>query len=480
MDTLPSPANLTSDPPILPFVWLNPVSTPTLTERVVNAIRGLTRLVVAVSGGPDSVCLLHALAQAPKLQLTVACLDHGLRAEARAEVRTVRALARKLKAGFVTDRVDTRAWAKANRRSLEEAARQLRYSFLQRAMRAVQAEAVAVAHTEDDQAETVLLHLLRGSGLDGLAGMAVETSLEIDGQRLPVIRPLLSVTRAEVEAYCRAQRLPVARDASNDDLAFTRNRIRHRLLPVLARYNPKIRPALARLAELTQGDVALLQGLVDDALQGVRLGLDRVLIPWPTWMNWPDALRRRAIRASVVRVSHEPVELESAPLKAALAALARSQTGARFDLGSGWCLERERSGVVVARQTGTQPAPSTLEIKAGVWSLKTIRANPDRWVAYVDADAVRAAMRAAGLRGPWSAGLRLRHWQAGDRLQPLGLDGRSTKLSDLFGNAGVSRTERRTWPIVVVGEAIVWVAGLRLDQRFAAQAGRRMLRLTIT
>jgi tRNA(Ile)-lysidine synthase len=452
---------------------------PTLTEQVVNAVRGLTRLVVAVSGGPDSVCLLHALAQAQTLQLTVACLDHGLRAEARAEVRMVRGLARKLKAGFLTGRVDTKAFAKTNKLSLEDAARQLRYSFLQRSLQMARAEAVAVAHTEDDQAETVLLHLLRGSGLEGLAGMAAETALMIDGQRLLVIRPLLSVARAEVEAYCRAQRLPVAHDASNHDLAFMRNRLRHRLLPALARFNPQIRPALARLAELTQGDVGLLRGLVEDALMSVSFGADRALIPWRTWLGWPDALRRRAIRASIARLSGEPAELESGPLLSALAALPRVQTGARFDLGLGWCLDRERSGVAVTRQTGTPSALPALKIKAGVWSLNTIRANPDRWVAYVDAGAVRTAMRAAGLGGRVQTGLSIRVWRAGDRIQPLGLGGGRVKLSDLFGEAGIPTVERRQWPVVRVGDAIVWVAGLRLDARFAAREGMPMLRLTL-
>ncbi len=452
---------------------------PTLTVQVVNAVRGLTRLVVAVSGGPDSVCLLHALAQAQTLQLTVACLDHGLRAEAQAEVRMVRGLARKLKAGFLTGRVDTQAFAQANKLSLEDAARQLRYSFLQRSLQTVKAEAVVTGHTQDDQAETVLLHLLRGSGLEGLAGMWPDTELQVDGARLRVIRPLLTTTRAEVEAYCVAHRLPLAEDASNHDRAYTRNRVRHDLLPALARFNPQIRPALARLAEVVQGDLSLLRPVVDAALTQVDVDADRAVIPWRVWATWPDPLRRRAVRACVARLGGGPVSLALDPLKAALAALSEAQTGSHFDLGAGWSLGRERAGVSVRRSDASPSLQPTLTVRAGQWALRTIRANPDRWVAYVDAGAVRTAMRAAGLRGRAETGLSIRVWRAGDRIQPLGLGRGRVKLSDLFGEAGISTVERQQWPVVGVGEAIVWVAGLRLDARFAAREGAPMLRLTM-
>jgi len=181
----------------------------------------------------------------------------------------------------------------------------------------------------------------------------------------------------------------------------------------------------------------------------------------------------------VAKQSGGPVTLGLDPLKTALAALPEAQTGSRFDLGAGWSLGRERAGVSIYRPDASLSCQPTLTVRSGQWAPNTIRANPDRWVAYVDAAAVREAMRAAGLRGRVQAGLSIRTWRAGDRIQPLGRGRGHVKLSNLFGEAGIPTVERRQWPVVRVGDAIVWVAGLRLDARFAAREGMPMLRLTL-
>jgi len=234
--------------------------------------RGST-VVVGVSGGADSVGLLHALiALAPEydLRLHVAHLDHQLRgAAARADADFVRELARRWNLPHTIESRDVRTFARDQHLSLEEAARQVRYTFLIEAALAQGSQTIAVAHHADDQAESVLMHFLRGSGLAGLRGMRPKTRLAdfgfqtVDVKRrsadLQLIRPLLDVPRAAIEAYCAQHNLSFRIDATNADTTYFRNRLRHELLPLLATYNPAIKAILRRTAEVVQGDYELLE-----------------------------------------------------------------------------------------------------------------------------------------------------------------------------------------------------------------------------
>jgi tRNA(Ile)-lysidine synthase len=236
--------------------------------------------VVAVSGGPDSVALLRALVElrrplAPGL-LVVAHLNHQLRgAESDADEAFVRDLHAHLVAagaaglGLRWERIDVAALARAAGANLEATARRARYDWLARVAGETGSGWIATGHTADDQAETVLHRLLRGTGLRGLRGIAPRRPLRPD---LAVIRPLLSVTRSEVLDYLRAEGQDCCRDSSNFDPAYTRNRIRHELLPHLAeRYNPAIVAVLARLAEQADEDYALLEAQAVELLAEAEL-----------------------------------------------------------------------------------------------------------------------------------------------------------------------------------------------------------------
>jgi tRNA(Ile)-lysidine synthase len=211
-------------------------------------------VVVAVSGGPDSVALLRALLGVGAGPLTIAHLNHQMRGS---ESDTDEAFVRDFHAGLVAaghttlgfccERIDVPARARADRDNLENAARRARYDWLLQVAQERGAQWVATGHTADDQAETVLHRLLRGTGIKGLAGISARRPL---GPGLEVIRPLLRATRAEVLAFLRDQGQPYRQDTANADLRFTRNRIRHALLPFLAEeYNPAIVPVLCRLAD---------------------------------------------------------------------------------------------------------------------------------------------------------------------------------------------------------------------------------------
>ena len=266
-------------------------------------------VVVACSGGADSLALffaLHALcgkptSAFPAITLHVAHLDHGLRDTAGAHdaafVREICAASHTpCTLGLVTP-AEQAEW----QGSLEASARTARYRFLREVAQAVGADRIALGHTLDDQAETVLMHFIRGSGVDGLAGMAHRAG--------DLIRPLLGTRHTETLAYCRAMGHEPRVDATNDDLRFTRNRVRQELLPLLATYQAQIIPTLARNAEVIAQDVAYLQTMTEQAWADVVLKAtdQEITLSRPKLRGLPPAMRQRVLRRAIVQVgSHKP------------------------------------------------------------------------------------------------------------------------------------------------------------------------------
>jgi tRNA(Ile)-lysidine synthase len=255
-------------------------------------------MVVGLSGGPDSVALTDALASLRRrrgFRLVAAHLDHGLRADSAEDAAFCAALCERLGVPFRSAVADVRARARRERGGLEQAARRERYAFLRRVAGEERAAAVAVAHTRDDQAETLLLRLLRGAGATGLAGMRARAG--------DLVRPLLVVSRDEVIAHLRERGLPWREDPSNADRAHWRNRVRHELLPYLeARFNPRVREALARTAAILGDEAGHLraeaEALVERAArrEGEVLVLSRSAL-----VGAPTAVARAAIRQALLR-----------------------------------------------------------------------------------------------------------------------------------------------------------------------------------
>ncbi len=229
------------------------------------------RVAVAVSGGADSVALLRALIDAAPqigLVLSVAHVHHGIRgAEADGDAEFVAALAVRHELVFLRHDVDTPATARANRETIEEAARNLRYAWFRELLESGEADAVATAHTLDDQAETVLQKLLRGAWTEGLGGIHPV----VKSSRGLILRPFLGTRRAEIEAWLRAIGQQWREDASNSETAFTRNRLRHELLPVLATYNPQIYSQLANMATIARDEDAYWQAEIGRTLRSLAL-----------------------------------------------------------------------------------------------------------------------------------------------------------------------------------------------------------------
>jgi tRNA(Ile)-lysidine synthase len=314
------------------------------------------RVLVAVSGGADSTALLLALeelrhANLVEVESVVAHLDHGLRGESGAsDARWVEGLARVYGFECVVGRASVSERAQGARDNLEQAARRARYEFLAGAARECGARAVLAAHTLDDQAETVMLRLLRGSGAEGLSGMATERTLEADGE-VALRRPLLTwARRADTEGYCRERSVVFRSDAMNDDERFARVRVRRRLLPLLSTFNPRAAEALARMSSLLREDSAALDQLAAALLEEARAQLDTVSEEGKTgeavWVavlvRAAPAIRRRALRLWLARARGDLRRLSRAHLYGVERLLEGERGGRVAELPGGSRVERRR------------------------------------------------------------------------------------------------------------------------------------------
>lgn len=461
-----------------------------------NLLQPGQSVVVGVSGGADSVCLLHLLAALSaewQLRLTVAHLHHGLRgADADADALFVAELARSWELPCVVEQINVAALARENRLSVEEAARQARYAFLARVAAGQSAGRIAVAHHADDQAETVLMHFLRGSGVAGLRGMLPLMPLsdyrglasESAGEDAPcLIRPLLGITRAEIEAYCAENGLVWRTDASNADTRHYRNRLRHELLPILREYNPRIDEVLTRTAEVMAGDAEVLETLAEDEFAELAiLSLpDVVAFEQERLSQLPIGLQRSLIRMAVHQLRQNLRDIGLARVERAVEVARFGADGDAATIAAGLELRVDR-GLAQIGPEGALPRPLHAQIRPhvnapvalpapgvlaldGGWQVETTpleraelpadwEQNPDPWTAYLDADAVGDE-------------LTLRPRRPGDRFRPHGLGGHSARVNEFMINEKLPAGERADWPLLAGKGGIAWVCGLRIDETAA-------------
>lgn len=429
------------------------------------------RVAVAVSGGPDSVALLHVLSawRGPlKLELIVVHVNHGLRGrESEDDAAFVERLARQLDVPFCLKRLNLQRLLRERKgESRQAVAREKRYELLREASQEWRGTKVALGHTQDDQAETILMGMLRGAGLAGLSGMPA--------QRPPcVIRPFLHVSRAEIVQYLNRKQCGFRVDSSNASPKYLRNRVRHELIPLLRTFNPKIVRVLSRQAAVLRQEhrllddaatVALESVRIDDAQEGVTLGRSQFL-------THPTPVQRRMIILTVEKLPHTPGPLKREAVETILQHVVRGTSGAaaRFhDLN----VEREYDRIIFSRSSvngertlnqeghcpwsfpGSIRWPLTGQILEGtVRDADGVSIRPDATVAYLDAD-------------QFSRELVVRSWKRGDYFFPRGMAGKRKKIQDFFSDLKVRRSERHTVPILAAAEGIIWVGGYRSDHRF--------------
>jgi tRNA(Ile)-lysidine synthase len=446
---------------------------------------------VAVSGGADSTCLLHCLHRLG-LPLVVAHFDHGLRPGSWADARRVLRLAAKLRLPAIAARAHG---LKAQGGSLENAARTARYRFLGDCARTSGSRVLAVGHTQDDQAETVMLHLLRGAGTGGLRGMRLETTLDrITGQAadagIRVVRPLLGVPRAATAAWCREQRLPALHDPTNDDPAILRNRIRAELLPLMGTYNPSIRLALARMADVLSAEADAVEAVAEAFAPAVvrTLGAGRLGVEPGEMATLPLGMQRIILRWILTRLAADRGEVGFEGVERARQAVGGTE---RTSLPGGLEVSTE-GGLRVFGASGLagtpaeypqfprqQPvqfqAPLRLALNAG-WSIEASHEErlPDDKTQ--DADPAGEIRLDADALGPdFEVSVALR----GERMTPFAGAG-SKKVRDLLQQARIPVSAREAWPVIRQGGAIVWLVGIRRAEgaRISEQT-RRVLRMRL-
>ncbi|MFA4836854.1 MAG: tRNA lysidine(34) synthetase TilS [Dehalococcoidia bacterium] len=430
-------------------------------------------LVVGVSGGADSVCLLHILLQLRdelNLDLHIAHLNHQLRGEeSDADARYVSDLAQRLAVPVTIESRDVAAYRAENRLSVEEAAREVRYAFFADVADSIGAEAVAVGHTADDQAETILMHLIRGSGLSGLRGMQPLSNWRLpDGSNLKVIRPLLQIDREETEAYCKALNLSPRVDSSNLLPKYLRNRIRSELMSIIEGYNPNIRRNLARTARLIADDMAHIAGEVSQ-LWGTT-AIERsggVALDNKAFESLSLSLKRHLLRSGLERLLGSLRDIEEVHIESLLEVM-EQPAGKRLSLPEGLLFIGGYTESLITRE---ENAPCPLPLLGGEHKLVIPgeTALPG-WH-------VKAEIKDSGIRSQDSvkyqavfdfdlvgADLTVRARRDGDWFQPLGMS-HSKKLQDFMTDSKITRAWRDRVPLVCSGDQILWVVGWRIDER---------------
>lgn len=436
--------------------------------------------LVGVSGGPDSVCLLHLLSQMrEELGITIHAvhLNHGLRGkEAQADARYVAGLAARLGIPVSVEKRDIRAFKKQHHSSLEEAAREVRYLFFHEQSLTFNAGSVALAHTADDQAETVLLHLIWGTGSRGLRGMSPVESWHspLTGAGVTVVRPLLDVTRAETEAYCQHYDLKPRYDTSNSSTLFRRNRVRSELIPLLESYNPRVRAALRRTADLVTGEQEALEALTSPLVEGIlRVDGKSVVINVKAALEQPVGIQRFLLRSAWALLKGDLRDLEAQHIEK-MRRLLVGKVGKTIHLPFDAVFHRGYEFAVLSPEEEPLPlpaAPVKLRVPGEVDAMGyhfraylrpghiTPLKESDRYHMYMDAEVVGRV-------------LTIRPRQPGERFYPLGM-AEEKKLQDFMVDVKIPQRLRSNIPLVCSSVHILWVTGYRLDERAKVTAGTR-------
>ncbi|MCF7890853.1 tRNA lysidine(34) synthetase TilS [Candidatus Bipolaricaulota bacterium] len=427
-------------------------------------------VLVAVSGGVDSTAMLHALSELEtefELELSVAHLDHDIREEASAEnAEFVRNMAEKLGLQSTVEKRPVSRVLEEESKSLEEAARDVRYSFLTETARAKDIELVALGHNKNDQAETILMHLIRGAGLRGLAGMKEKTGR--------YIRPLLHTPRKEIKNYLEARGIEYRYDETNQDITFTRNRIRHELIPKLEEnYNPRIIDNIVRLGDLAGDARDFIEGRVNKASEEIRVqeGAGGVCFRRKKLLEFHPYIQRTTIRRFMKEAKGNLEDLTFSHVEKVLDKLREEPASTRLDLpGITFSLDRNKACFGKDLPAGTPPS-FYFEIEPGEVmeieevdlkiSLETKTLDAERNLDDFYSDRLIEAVDWRKVEQP----IAVRNRQEGDRFVPLGMNGEK-KLKDFFIDLKVPLKERDRIPLVCDRKGIIWVVGFRIDDRY--------------
>jgi tRNA(Ile)-lysidine synthase len=436
-------------------------------------------VVVGVSGGPDSVCLLdilHEFADELKISLIVSHYNHGLRpAEDKSETLFVRELAKNLSLPSVTGKAPPSL--RKRTASIEEWARDARYHFLEKVRVKHRAQKIALGHNLNDQAETIIMRLLRGSGPSGLTGIP-------PCRDRTIIRPLIEVERREIERYLKARRLSYVTDSSNLKTDYLRNKIRLELMPLLEQHQPQLAHLLGQTADILREEDAYLERISEAWLsKEAELDPDNSFqVPISSFLKLPIALRRRVTRQSIGKVKQDLRRITWDHVESILRLARSEKPQASIHLPGRLNVKRTYDHLIVSSGEGRRSPPFSYTLHApGVCRIeeigrtisitelknrKGLNLGESPYTAFLDADKV-------------SYPLKVRSFRPGDRFVPFGMTGQK-KLKNFFVDLKVPTKMRYSTPILCCDDTIVWVSGLRIDDRFkVTPETKRVLKITL-
>ncbi|NLJ33833.1 MAG: tRNA lysidine(34) synthetase TilS [Firmicutes bacterium] len=447
------------------------------TLKRFHMLRAGDRVLVAVSGGPDSTALLHILWRLQGemgLELLVFHLDHMLRGEeSHRDACHVREMAASLGIPALIKKFAVGKYRDKRGLSTQQAARQVRYALLGQVARREACGKIALGHNQNDQVETILMRLIQGTGLQGLAGIPPVRPLA----GAQIIRPLLEVTREEILAYCRKEDLQVRWDPSNKEPVYLRNKIRLQLLPLLEEYNPNFQEQVAANAQLWREEDEYLAGRARELYAAAARQLPAgVSLSLQAMEGLPPVLLRRLLRRGIGQVKGGSRDIKQVHLQEAQALVTRGRVGQRLSLPGGLEMKKTYGEVIIqgAGHDREPPAPfcSFLPVPGGTTLPTGVKVRA-RLLArrelppHLSSGPRRAFFDYDLLSSP----LRVRSRRPGDRFYPLGLAG-SKKLKDFFIDEKVPRAQRDQIPLLTSGDdIIVWVMGWRQDERFKVTPG---------
>ena len=422
-------------------------------------------IIVAVSGGPDSVCLLHCLHDLKdelKFGLVVAHFEHGLRPdEDESETIFVRRLAASMNLPYETDKAVT--LNKAETASIEEKARDARYAFLEEVMQKRRAQKIAVGHNLNDQAETVIMRLLRGSALPGLAGIPPYRDHKI-------IRPLIEIQRKEILSYLSSRDLSFVTDSSNVETRYLRNEIRLKLMPLLQTYQPRLIEHLGQLSEVLRDENRYIEQEVEDwILRNADFNPNGdVIIPVSTFVGLPRPVRNRVTRQIIKKVKKNLRRIDRVHILGVHTLAMSLKPQSTLRLPDGFTIKKRYDRLIFSGGIDERSddfhydlaGPGTTHIIEIDRTISLFELQPgnvsnmeeSRWTAYFNAD---------NLAYP----LILRNFKPGDRFVPLGMSGHK-KVKDFFVDLKVPLEMRRSTPLLLSGDIPIWICGYRIDERY--------------
>ena len=437
------------------------------TIKKYNMLESGDKVVVGVSGGPDSLCLLHLLNELKTdldIDLYVAHVNHGLRGiSADQDEKFVKECADSLKLPVFTKCLEIKRFAELNKMTIEEAGREARYSYFSSVLKQVGANKIAVGHNKQDRVETLLLNFIRGSGLEGLKG--------IDPIRDNIIRPLIEIGRQEIELYCKENELAPRVDESNKETNYARNKIRLNLIPYLQEnYNSNIIEALSRTIQLIYDENNFLSNLTTEYYEHClkEFTESEVILKLEKFNLLDQAMKRRVLRLAIQQVKGDVRTVEKVHIEQGIELAQRGKTGTRFELPKGLKIKVEYSELKVElKQDDPElnylyviPIEGEVEMPEIGATITSSLLSADK-IGSIDKSAYICILDREKIRG----NIVVRNRRKGDIINLSGMKG-TKKLKEYFINEKIPRGERKCIPLVAIGNEVIWIIGRRFSEKY--------------